>query len=151
MHHTRFRTLISCFAAACMLSLPLMFGSGCKRTTSERDISFLTPDEGMKLVEGGGSGLRLGGKRSVVWIDPRTRADYEAGHIPGAINVPYQEMAARESEFDTYDIIIVYGDDYNDPKSHGMSKRLLEFGHDARTLRGGLRAWRDAGRELEMD
>ena len=44
MNHTRFRTLISCFAAACMLSPPLMFGSGCKRTTSERDISFLTPE-----------------------------------------------------------------------------------------------------------
>lgn len=141
----------ACFSRLAMfLGVAALVGlaCGCQTKTSERDLSFLTPEDGVRLAAGGG-GLRLGSPRNVVWVDPRTASEFEAGHVPGAINLPYQDLADREDELDAYDIVIVYGSDYNDPKAHGMSKRLLETGRDARTLRGGLRAWRDSGRDVE--
>jgi phage shock protein E len=31
-------------------------------------------------------------------VDVRTPAEFEAGHVPGAINIPYDEMARRHAE-----------------------------------------------------
>lgn len=31
-------------------------------------------------------------------IDVRTPAEFEAGHVPGAINIPHDQMAARHAE-----------------------------------------------------
>jgi rhodanese-related sulfurtransferase len=31
-------------------------------------------------------------------VDVRTPAEFAAGHVPGAVNIPYDEMAARHAE-----------------------------------------------------
>jgi len=36
--------------------------------------------------------------RSLVVLDVRTAAEYADGHIPGAINIPHTELAARAAE-----------------------------------------------------
>ncbi len=43
----------------------------------------------------------------IAWADPglvvldvRTAAEYAEGHVPGAINIPYTELAARIAELD---------------------------------------------------
>ena len=36
--------------------------------------------------------------RSLVVLDVRTQAEYAEGHIPGAINIPHTELAARVAE-----------------------------------------------------
>jgi rhodanese-related sulfurtransferase len=41
-------------------------------------------------------------------VDVRTAAEYDAGHIAGAINVPVDEVASRLSEFPTDGPIVVY-------------------------------------------
>ena len=38
--------------------------------------------------------------QSLVVLDVRTPAEYAAGHVPGAINIPHTELAARLSELD---------------------------------------------------
>ncbi len=40
------------------------------------------------------------GDRSLVILDVRTPAEYAAGHLPGARNVPHTELAARIAELD---------------------------------------------------
>jgi rhodanese-related sulfurtransferase len=37
----------------------------------------------------------MAGKRKVVLIDTRTPEEYQAGHIPGAINIPAERMRAE--------------------------------------------------------
>ena len=32
------------------------------------------------------------------WVDVRTDEEYSAGHVPGAVNIPYEEIAARINE-----------------------------------------------------
>jgi phage shock protein E len=39
--------------------------------------------------------LRLGGPDAPVVLDVRTPDEYEAGHVPGAINVPVTEIGTR--------------------------------------------------------
>ena len=104
--------------------------------------------DAIELVEG--HKRLLGGTATGAWVDPRSDKAYGEGHIPGAIHVPFQSVATRHQVLRGYDVLVVYGNDYNDPKAEGMSKRLVELGHkDVRTLRGGLRAWTNAGHELE--
>ncbi|MCA9296758.1 MAG: hypothetical protein KC983_09570, partial [Phycisphaerales bacterium] len=71
-------------------------------------------------------------------------------HIPGAINLPFQNVSEDHSKLNAYANLVVYGDVYNDVKAQAMAKRLIELGHaNVYTLRGGLKAWKDAGFEVE--
>lgn len=129
--------------------VPLTF-CGCRTRTSDRDLAFVNPAEGTQVVNSTGRGMNLfGSARGANWVDCRPSADFQTSRIPGAINVPYQRLTEQREALDRYVTIIVYGSDYNDPRAIGMSKRLLEWGYDARTLRGGMRAWIDAGRATE--
>ena len=124
---------------------------GCSKKTSDRNLVFLGPAEGMKLVDNQRQGLLgLGGPKNGVWVDPRNEADYLAGHIPGAVNIPLKLIGTEHEKLKKYAVIVVYGNDYRDPIAEGMSKRLLRLGYkDVRTLRGGIRAWKDDGFSLE--
>jgi 3-mercaptopyruvate sulfurtransferase SseA len=61
------------------------------------------------------------------------------------MHIPAEDLRARHRALNGYDLVIVYGDTYNDPLAIAVSKGLIELGHDARTLRGGLRAWQASG------
>ena len=60
-------------------------------------VTELTPKEVHERVERG----------DVRVVDTRPPAQYERGHIPGAINVPLQELPTRVSEIDWDDTDVV--------------------------------------------
>ena len=134
-----------CFFAALVFVL-----SGCSSDTSDADLHFIQTADARELIGGKNRLLGLGKESKAVWVDPRTKTAYQNGHIPGAIHVPYQDVAEQFRALEKFDAVIVYGVDFNDPKAEGMSKRLIELGlDDVRTLEGGLRAWENSGYELE--
>ncbi len=116
---------------------------------SDKSLLFVTVDQGQKLAAGERS--LLGKHSAATWVDARTHEDYDAGHIPGAISLPFERVTADHFIVKDKPIVIVYGADFNDARANGMSKRLKELleGHDIRTLDGGIRAWTAAGNELE--
>ncbi len=124
---------------------------GCtNRITSDRDLVLVDPAEAVKLLDGKKTLLDLDSNAAGAWVDPRSESQFRAGHIPGAISLPFQNLAADRDKLNGYDVLIVYGNDYHDPKAEGMSKRLLELGFkDVRTLRGGLQAWADLGHPVD--
>jgi rhodanese-related sulfurtransferase len=131
--------------------LPAMCLIGCSNKTSDRSLVFVQPADAELLVQGKRGLLGLGGEVRGVWLDPRSRVDYLAGHIPGAVHLPFEDLRSEHAGLDQYDVIIVYGDDYNSPVALAASKTLIELGFkDVRTLRGGLRAWEDAGNPIEQ-
>ncbi len=134
------------------LALPLLIGGllfGCTGTkTSDRSLSFVTPPEAEALIQGRKKLLGLGGKSAGVWVDPRSDREFREGHIPGAVHLPAEVIDDRHRSLRDYDVVIVYGDSYNDSVALAASKRLIELGHDVQTLRGGLRAWTAAGNAL---
>ena len=125
--------------------------AGCTgRSTSDRNLLLIDPDQAQKLIGEHKIWFGLAGRGRGTWVDPRTESDFRAGHIPGAINLPFQDLTTERDRLSGYDVLVVYGDDHRDPKAEGMSKRLIELGFkDVRTLRGGLRAWTAAGNPLE--
>jgi 3-mercaptopyruvate sulfurtransferase SseA len=151
----RCRSLISGSTAAVIaLSLCAAVTLGlaaCESSSkiSDGDLHMVNVEEGQRLVAG--EKTLLHGHRSAVWVDARSTADYDAGHIPGAISMPFERVSRDYYMIENEPIIIVYGADYNDARANGMSKRLKELlkDRDIRTLDGGVRAWTAAGNELE--
>jgi rhodanese-related sulfurtransferase len=125
--------------------------AGCDSASkiSDSKLVMVNVEEGQRLVAG--ERTLLHGKRSAVWVDARSKTDFDAGHIPGAINLPFEFVSTEYVIIENELIIIVYGADYNDARANGMSKRLKQLipSADIRTLDGGIRAWTAAGNELE--
>jgi rhodanese-related sulfurtransferase len=120
---------------------------------SPRRIPFLTPpkapphaDDVMTLQDA----EVLWNKGTAFFLDARAPADYQAGHIAGALNLPIDD-------FDTYYLqvqpmltpdaaIVAYCDGKDCDLSHRLMDRLRELGyHNVRLLVNGWTTWHTAG------
>lgn len=154
-HHHRvpFRTLVCRHLLVFLAILGMMALPGCGETkTSDRDLVMVNADEARQLFDRGGGGLRIGRTGRAAWVDPRSEAEFRGERIAGAIHLPLDRARDEHRPLREYDILIVYGNDFNSPRAAALSKMLIEYGHrDVRTLRGGLRAWKAAGHTIESD
>ena len=134
-----------------VLGLASLLIGGCSSTgISDKDLTFLGPDQAMEEVQGHKRLLGLAGESSGAWVDVRPAEAFKAGHIPGAINLPLDRVNADHGELSKYDALVVYGESYSDPKAEALSKRLIQLGHESVfTLRGGMQAWTTAGNTTE--
>lgn len=87
---------------------------------------------------------------TAVFIDARTREEYEAGHIAGALNVPYLEREehlerlAREIPKDQW--VIIYCDGVDCEASLKLSAWMTHKGWQrADIFEEGYPAWSDSG------
>lgn len=81
----------------------------------------------------------------VTVLDLRPSAEYEAGHIPGAVSVPLDELPARLAEMPSAREIVAYcRGPYCVMAPHGVDL-LRAHGLSARRLEDGLPDWRLAG------
>jgi 3-mercaptopyruvate sulfurtransferase SseA len=139
--------------AVFVLTASLLAGamSGCSgKTTSDRDLQLVDVADAINIVEGRKKLFGLAGEARGVFVDPRNEKVFREGHIPGAVSLPFQYVSQRSDPLKAYDVLVVYGNDYDDEVADGMSKRLMELGfRDVRTLRGGIRAWQAAGNDLD--
>ncbi|MHC4219362.1 MAG: rhodanese-like domain-containing protein [Planctomycetota bacterium] len=138
-------------SAIVLAAVAIIGAAGCgERKISDRDLVLIDSTEAMALAGSHQRLLGLAADKTGAWVDPRGEKAFREGHIPEAINLPFKYVTADRRKLEGYDVLIVYGDDYKDPIADAMSKRLMELGFkDVRTLRGGVRAWTDAGHELE--
>ena len=81
----------------------------------------------------------------VLVLDVRPEAEYAAGHIPGAVNVPHDQLAARLAEFPESAEIIAYCRGRYCVFAPDAVRLLRERGLSAWPLEGGLPDWRRAG------
>jgi rhodanese-related sulfurtransferase len=84
----------------------------------------------------------------VVVVDVRPHAEYAAGHLPGAVHVPPDELELLDDLPDDREVVAycrgpycVYADD--------AVRRLQQRGRQARRLEDGLPEWRRAGGPVE--
>lgn len=79
-----------------------------------------------------------------VVIDVRTPEEYGAGHIPGAVNIPFDQVAERISEVETPHGVALYC--MVGPRARKGEAALLAAGHESVLhLEGGMAAWQAAG------
>lgn len=81
-------------------------------------------------------------------VDVRGPEAYAEGHIPGAINIPSNELDQRVNEIpEGKQLILVC---QNGPVSRRALETVRDAGfEDANNMEGGMSAWEDAGYELE--
>ena len=94
------------------------------------------------------------GSQKVLFVDARSMRRFEAGHMPGALPLPWMK-------FDHYyhdcimelvksPTIIVYDEGTVDTKARELGRKLIEDGFaNVYHLAGGLKAWMDLGYPLE--
>ena len=138
-------------------ALVIVFGGAvlglAANALSPRRIPFITPpkappqiqdtvtlEEAKKLWSGG----------SAFFLDARSPADYAAGHIAGALNLPVEEFdeyypsIARVLAPDS--VIVVYCDGLDCDLSHHLMVKLRELGcRHVRLIVNGWTVWHTAG------
>ena len=81
-------------------------------------------------------------------VDVRELDEWVEGHAPGAALIPLGELEARRGELDTARPVVTVC--RSGRRSLTAAEILLEAGfRDARSLAGGMVAWRDAGLPVE--
>ena len=84
---------------------------------------------------------------SALFVDARSAAEYEAGHITGALHLsPGDAVDPVLWRLGVYKTVVVYDRDPNCSVADQVAKKLLEHGvQDVRVLTGAWPAWSAAG------
>jgi rhodanese-related sulfurtransferase len=90
--------------------------------------------------------LRTG---DAVVLDVRPGPEYAAGHLPGAIHIPLEELADRLSELPRDREIVVYCRGQYCVLAHDAVRLLNASGHRAARAADGVLEWRVAGVPVE--
>jgi rhodanese-related sulfurtransferase/DNA-binding transcriptional ArsR family regulator len=85
---------------------------------------------------------RLAKRRNVTVLDVRPREEYAAGHIPGAVSIPLDELDRRLSELPDDGQIIAYCRGAYCVLAHDAVRLLTAHGRNARRLGDGMLEWR---------
>ncbi len=88
------------------------------------------------------AGVRQG---SALVVDVRPPREYEAGHIPGAVSIPADELAARLDELPADVTVVAYCRGRYCVLSYDAVRLLADRGRPAVRLADGMLEWRLAG------
>ena len=86
-------------------------------------------------------------------VEVLAKEEYDKGHIPGAINIPLDDLEAlAKQKLKKTDTIVVYCASYTCHASTKAIRKLLELGYENTVdFKGGKRWWQHAGFELEKE
>jgi len=88
-------------------------------------------------------------ERDFVILDVRSAKGFREGHVPGAIHIPFEELATRWKELPKHKEIISYCWNVTCLLCTKASYILASKGLKAREMIGGLEAWKAAGFPIE--
>jgi len=85
----------------------------------------------------------------ITLLDVRSAEGYRKGHLPGAVNIPFEEIPGRLAELSTHKTIIAYCWDTTCTLSTKAAYVLASNGFRAREMIGGIEQWQKAGFPVE--
>jgi phage shock protein E len=85
---------------------------------------------------------------SLLLLDVRTPEEFAAGHIPGAVNIPYDQVAAHLSAIPKDDEVVLY---CHSGRRAGLAAEVLATNGYTKLahLQGDMQGWQNAGRPVE--
>ncbi|NIK60059.1 ArsR/SmtB family transcription factor [Kribbella shirazensis] len=98
----------------------------------DEDIAEVTRDELLRRLEAG----------DVTVVDVRPGEEYSAGHIPGALSIPVDELADRLAELPAGTAIVAYCRGSYCVMAHEAVRMLTAEGLSAARLSDGMLEWR---------
>jgi len=93
--------------------------------------------------------LRRVAEGSAVVLDVRPRAEYDGGHLPGAVHIPLEDLPARIEELPTDREVVAYCRGAYCVLATDAARLLRARGRRARRTRDGVLEWRLAGVPLD--
>jgi rhodanese-related sulfurtransferase len=81
-----------------------------------------------------------------VLVDVRSAGEWRTGHAPSARHIPLDQLPRRVSSLPNSGTVVVMC--HTGVRSARAAAMLREAGIDARSLRGGIIAWRRAGERV---
>ncbi len=109
----------------------------------------LSADEGLELVDRP-TLWRLARDGQVSVLDVRPTAEYDAGHIPGAISIPLEELERRLSDVPHDQPVVAYCRGPYCVLAVQAVELLRRHGFAANRLRDGFPEWREEGLPVEV-
>ena len=85
------------------------------------------------------------GYSNVVILDVRSSEAYREGHIPGAVNIPFDELSARYHEISKNKEVISYCSNITCLLCTKAAYFLASNGYESREMVGGFEAWKNSG------
>jgi phage shock protein E len=84
---------------------------------------------------------------SLLLLDVRTPEEFAAGHIPGAVNIPYDQVAARLSAIPKNDEVVLY---CHSGRRAGLAAEVLAANGYTKLahLEGDMQGWQNASRPV---
>ena len=84
-------------------------------------------------------------------IDVRGSAEYTAGHIRGAVNIPLGQLSRKIKQIPLEQPVVTYCNMHHRGESRGerAAAQLREQGYQAQTLDGGYPGWKEQGFPVE--
>ncbi len=105
--------------------------------------------------------LATGLTRSVQWheldsvldqgatlVDVRTPGEFAAGSIPGAVNIPLDDLRLRHTELEDRPLVVHC---QVGQRGHTAARLLTQLGHDVKNLDGGYKTWAAGMTALERE
>lgn len=89
--------------------------------------------------------LRRNGTEGVL-LDVRSRGEFAEGHLPGAVNVPLDDLGAVAARYAGQDVVTVCR---SGARSLTAAQLLAAAGARVQSLAGGTEAWQRAGHPVE--
>ena len=88
---------------------------------------------------------RIAAREAPAMLDVRTEREFADGHVPGAVNIPFNEIGARigDLHLDRGAPLIVYCG--HGPRAWIAARALRRAGFTVDYLKGHMAAWRRAG------
>ena len=88
-------------------------------------------------------------KGKVLCLDARLKEEFAAEHIPGAINIPFEELEKRLGELPKDKTIVAYGWHIACARGPKSCLLLAKNGFKPQELSGGLELWKSRGYPTE--
>ena len=102
------------------------------------------PTDGVRLMDRDEL-LAASAAGQIVVLDVRPGDEYAAGHLPGAVSIPLDELASRLSEIPADVEVVAYCRGRYCVMSHRAVRLLIDHGFDARLSADGMLEWRADG------
>jgi rhodanese-related sulfurtransferase len=77
------------------------------------------------------------------WIDVRSASEYATGHLPGAINIPLEQIELRVGDLAENEPLVLICQ--RGARAQMAATRLGPYGRNIAVLEGGTQAWVEAG------